>query len=152
MLAHNRWRPSSASYYSLVYGKRVVLFDAIKTRSTLAKCLKMIRFLADHMLPTLFLDPGLRNMNRFLFYVSRHRLGRRLLFIHRWPSGLLSNYFIVLPNITNLLSRIGPRRSIKRRVSVLFPIEVPFFAILGSYKMNTALSELNLYSVPLQPF
>ena len=95
LVTHSRWRPSSASYYSLVYGKNVVLFEAIKTRSMLARMLKIIDFSASRMLPMLFVDPFLKKVNRFLVYLSRRKLGRRLIFIHKWPSGLLTNYFIV---------------------------------------------------------
>lgn len=66
----------------------------------------------------------------------------------KWPSGLLTNFFIALPSITNVLFRIGVRRGLKRRLSINFPKQLPGFFVTANFFQDTALREINLLTLP----
>ena len=57
-------------------------------------------------------------------------VSNRISILYKWPSGMLTNYFIALPSITNALLRIGVGRGLKRKLSYFFPKALPSFFIL----------------------
>lgn len=110
--------------------------------------LKHVEHLGFNMLPVVFLDEQLKVFHS-IFAKCSTKLGvRKLSIFYRWPSGLLTNYFVVLPSITNLLKRIGIKRSLKRGFTFMFPVEVPSLLVLGNARKNTALLEFNKYLIP----
>jgi len=68
----------------------------------------------------------------------------------RWPAGLLSNYFTVMPRLTNVLLRKGLEVAFRRRVSWLLLRKFPSLIVASTvYKRDALLREANMYSVPI---